>query len=107
MRRDTEVFNVNISAVEATCTSISYMNCAGGCLYVPANTFTTLTWYVSTTGAAGSFIALVNRSNTAVTQTVGTGATAVPIPDECFGAPYIKAVAAGGTLLAVAVSVKT
>lgn len=90
--------NITVSDTLGTSTKIRYDSLAGGLLIVPANGFTTLTWWVSYSvdGGDSTFVALFDRAGAAVTQAVGVGAGAYPIPDQCYGAGFLKVTRGAG-----------
>lgn len=79
--------------------AMAYKEAASGVFVVPTGfTATTMTFKVSD-AIDGTFTALYNTSNSAVSYTVAAG-RAYPIPTEAAGAAYIKFVGNTGQLTA-------
>lgn len=95
IERTWESESVNITASETTTGVINFSKFAGGALYIVSGSITSLTWYgFGGNGAGDVFIAIQELSSgayVASTQTIAAS-KAYPIPDSCFGFPYLKAV---------------
>lgn len=92
IERHTWSTSVSLTASSSTTEAIDYRNASGGMIIVPASV-TSLTWYASD-AEDGTFVQVNDKANSgAATPTSVTAARAYNIPDECFGAPWLKVVA--------------
>jgi hypothetical protein len=93
MARESVVDSLDLTTSAGTTDEIDLRHAAGGMLDIPATAATTFTYLTSpkSTADGGTYRALVDKTNTAVTRSV-TGNTSAPLPDECFGARYVKIV---------------
>lgn len=83
----------------ADATAVPYGAVAGGLLFYDSTisgTPVSISWYAAT-DVAGTYVPVRNSVGVEVTTTLGGSASAYPIPDECFGAPFIKAVTDAGS----------
>ena len=87
---------ITVTDTIGTCTAIDMEHAAGAGFSVAGST-TLLTFYVCET-KNGTYVALYDKDNAAVTRTVAAS-KAYALPDECFPFPYVKALGdAAGTL---------
>jgi hypothetical protein len=88
------------ATTEAACSDIPFQHASGGMvLAISGEGLTTLTWYAFNT-TTGTFLPLYGKTGSAITTTIAVG-HAVPIPDECFGAAHLKAVANAAATLTI------
>lgn len=88
LQRHGENQSVNISSVLASCSLIDLTNFAGGMLHIPAAlTVTVCKFQVSHDGT--TFVNVYDSSATELARTVAAG-RAMALPDEVFGARYLK-----------------
>lgn len=82
---------IAITASIGTCDPIDISHAAGGAFIVTVGaSLTSLTFYGCDT-RGGTYKALYDKNNAAVTRTVAVD-RAYPLPDDCYGFPFVKAV---------------
>ena len=92
--RDSEVLSeLTLDATLADTPEISYKTRAGGMIFQEATEAGTLLTFYAAYAAGGTYFPITDKNNVAVTlTTTASVAQCHPIPDECFGAPYLKIV---------------
>lgn len=91
------------SSAGTTTPRIAYGRYAGGCLIV-GNTSgaTEIRWYASATAEATPVQVFADGSAVTTAVTVGVH----PIPDACYGVPFVAPVIVGATTMAATVTLK-
>lgn len=92
LQRYSVTLSVAMTDSLATTGRFQYSNFAGGVIILPAG-ISSLTWYVSST-EDGTYVQINDKANAgAVNPASVTQSLAYPLPDELFGAPWVKIVA--------------
>jgi hypothetical protein len=97
-RYNTVLSKIAVGTTVGASDSIPFADYAGGEVYIPAaSSITTLTWWGSDDGV--TYYAIQDGAGTAVQSIDLAASEACPIPDECFGCAYLRAVGnAAGTV---------
>jgi len=104
-RTSLQTQSLAITASSSTTARIPYRDHAGGMLIVTGVTSTpaSVAWWVGSSAEA-TLVPLQDGAGNAVTTTISSSNSylnAYPIPDACFGAPFLAAVANTGSITAI------
>ena len=108
IERGTKTISLTLQDAVAATPEIDFRRYAGGMIHwLTATSHTQFDFHVAH-AEGGTYHALQDKNNVAVTRTVSNAADeCMPIPDECFSASFLKIVTTGGDNEAVVLTLKT